>query len=126
MHRRPGRRDRALPSGAGPEPSSCESRAAATTTSPARSGCKTCPEGERPILGAWYIESHFQEFDPTQVNERRNIAVTTQQPDDSGRLRHRMHCPKCRNAPVLRQESIDRMLGGIYEHGAAKVVRLPV
>lgn len=89
--------------------------------------CKPCPEGERPILGAWFIESYLEKFDPAQVNERRNAAVTTQHPDDSGRQRYSMRCPKCSNAPVLRQETIDRWLAKVYEQGAvAKVVRIPV
>ncbi len=42
--------------------------------------CKQHPEGERPILGAWWIESQLDGFNPAQVNERRNAAVTTQLP----------------------------------------------
>lgn len=84
-------------------------------------------ESERPILGAWWIESHHNEFDSAHVNERRNAAVTTQVLDDSGRVRYRLQCPKCRNAPVLRQETIDDWLGRIYEKGAGpKVIQLPI
>lgn len=89
--------------------------------------CKQHPAGERPILGAWWIESHLDGFDPAQVNERRNAAVTTQLPDESGRVRYRLQCPRCRNAPVLRQETIDGWLASIYEKGAAaRVIQLPI
>ncbi len=89
--------------------------------------CKQHPEAERPILGAWWIESHLDGFDPAQVKERRNDAVTTQLPDESGRVRYRLHCPKCRNAPVLRQETVDDWLSRIYEKAAApKVIQLPI
>jgi hypothetical protein len=61
------------------------------------------------------------------VNEWRNDAVTTQLPDESGRVRYRLQCPKCRNAPVLRQETIDDWLSRIYVKGAApKVIQLPI
>lgn len=84
--------------------------------------CKQHPEGERPILGAWWIESHLDGFNPVQVNQRSNAAVTTQLPDGSGRLRYRLQCPKCRNAPVLRQQTIEGWLARIYERGAAPKV----
>jgi len=40
--------------------------------------CTQHPEGERPILGAWWIASHFDDFGPAQVNERANAAVERQ------------------------------------------------
>ncbi len=89
--------------------------------------CKQHPEGDRPILGAWLIDSHLDSFDPVQVNERRNAAVTTQVLDQSGRVRYRLQCPRCLEAPVFRQETIDEGLAAIYEKGAApKVIQLPV
>ena len=83
--------------------------------------CKQHPEGERPILGAWYIESHFEQFDPAQVNERGNHAVERQvvAGEDGGtRLRFKMTCPKCGQTPVYRQDRIDAALAAIYEAGA--------
>ena len=89
--------------------------------------CKQHPESERPILGAWWIESHLDGFHSVQVKERRNASVTTQLPDASGRVRYRLQCPKCPNSPVLRQETIDGWLARIYEKGAApKVMQLPI
>jgi hypothetical protein len=92
--------------------------------------CKQHPEGERPILGAWWIESHLEKFDPAQVNERGNQAVERQvvtNPDGSTRLRFKLTCPKCGQQPVYRQNLIDEALGAIYEQGAvAKVVRYSV
>lgn len=89
-------------------------------------------EGEPPmILGAWWIESHHEVFDPTEVNERANKAVIDRQvltgPDGSSRLRFVMRCPKCGNAPVLRQETIDAALVAIYQKDSvAKVVQYPI
>jgi len=84
--------------------------------------CKQHPEGERPILGAWWIESQLDGFNPAQVNERRNAAVTTQLPHRWGSKRYRLQCPKCRNAPVFLQETIDDWLARIRERGAAPKV----
>lgn len=83
--------------------------------------CKQHPQGERPILGAWYIESHFQQFDAAQVNERPNSAVARQvvtEPDGATRLRYKMTCPKCGQTPVYRQDLIDAALAALYERGA--------
>jgi len=92
--------------------------------------CKQHPKGERPVLGAWWIESHFNDFDPAQVNERANAAVERQfitKPDGTTRLRFKMTCPKCGQQPVYRQDRIDAGLALIYEKGAvAKVTQLPV
>jgi adenine-specific DNA methylase len=89
--------------------------------------CKQHPEDERPILGAWYIESHWDKFDSAQVNERANAAVERQlitEPDGTTRLRYKMTCPKCGQTPVYRQDRIDAALEAVYEKGAAaKVVR---
>ena len=88
--------------------------------------CKQHPEGERPILGAWWIESHFDDFDPAQVNERANAAVERQfitEPDGTTRLRFKMHCPKCGQQPVYRQDLIDAALAALYVKGAdSKIV----
>jgi len=92
--------------------------------------CKRHPGGERPILGAWWIESHFEVFDPALVNERANAQVERQfitEPDGTTRLRFKMTCPKCGQQPVYRQDLIDEGLAVIYEQGAvAKVIPLPV
>ena len=92
--------------------------------------CKQHPEGERPILGAWWIESHFEVFDPAQVNERANTGVERQsitEADGTTRLRFKMTCPTCGQRPEYRQELIDEGLAVIYEQGAvAKVIPLPV
>ena len=92
--------------------------------------CKQHPEGERPILGAWWIESNFEVFDPAQVNERANAAVERQfitEPDGTTRLRSKMTCPMCGEAPEYRQERMDEGLRAIYEQGAvAKVIQHPV
>jgi hypothetical protein len=92
--------------------------------------CKHHEPGERPILAAWWIESHFDTFDPAQVNERQNTAVERQvvtEVDGSIRLRFKMRCLKCGNEPVLRQEKLDAALAAIYEKGAhPKVVQYPI
>ena len=83
--------------------------------------CKQHPEGAGPILGAWYIESHFELFDPAQVNERANSDVERQVvtgQDGATRLRFKMTCPKCGQTPVYRQDLIDAALAAIYERGA--------
>ncbi len=91
--------------------------------------CRNHPEGQQPILGAWWIESHFDYFDSAQVNERPNNAVERQlitEDDGSIRQRFKMRCPRCGNQPVLRQETIDAALAAIYEQGAdPKVVQFP-
>ncbi len=90
--------------------------------------CKHHQDGPPVILGAWWIESHYEVFDPRQVNERDNSAVIERQwrtdPDGSDYLRYKLRCPQCGNSPVLRQDKIDAALAAIYEHGAAaKVVQ---
>ena len=92
--------------------------------------CKQHPEGQRPILGVWWIESHFEVFDPALVNERANTGVERQfitEADGTTRLRFKMTCPKCGQRPVYRQDLIDEGLAAIYEQGAvAKVIPHPV
>ena len=87
--------------------------------------CKHHPEGERPILGAWWIASHFDDFDPAQVNERANVAVELQpipEPDGTTRLRFKMTCPKCGQQPVYRHDLIDAALASLYVQGAASKI----
>ncbi len=90
--------------------------------------CKQHPEGQRPILGAWWIESHFDDFDPAQVNERANAAVERQlitEPDGATRLRFKMTCPRCGQQPVYRQDLIDAALAALYVQGAnSKIVQI--
>ncbi len=92
--------------------------------------CKQHPEGERPILGAWWIASHFEVFDRAQVNERANVAVELQpipEPDGTTRLRFKMTCPKCGQQPVYRQDRIDAALAVLYVPGAhAKIVQYAI
>ncbi len=86
--------------------------------------CKQHPVGEGPILGAWWIESHFEQFDPQQVNERANSAVERQRALNSlGRLRYKMRCPQCGNQPVFTGEKIDEALAALYEQDALAKVR---
>jgi len=71
--------------------------------------CKQHPEGQRPILGAWWIESHFNDFDPAQVNERGNVAVEGQfipEPDGTTRLRFKMTCRMGVGAWVTRRQHV--------------------
>ncbi len=88
------------------------------------------PEGERSILGAWWIASHFDHFDPAQVNERANVAVELQpipEPDGTTRLRFKMTCPKCGQQPVYRQDRIDAALAALYVKGAdSKIVQYAI
>jgi len=92
--------------------------------------CKQHPEGERSILGAWWIASHFDDFDPAQVNERANVAVEHQpiaEPDGTTRLRFKIHCPKCGQQPVYRQDLIDAALAALYVKGAnSKIVQYAI
>jgi len=92
--------------------------------------CKQHSEGERPILGAWWIESHFEVFDPAQVNERANSGVERQfitDPDGTTRLRFKMTCPMCGQQPVYRQDLIDAALAALYVKGAnPKIVPHPI
>jgi len=92
--------------------------------------CKQHPEGERPILGAWWIESNFEVFDPAQMNERANVAVELQpitEPDGTTRLRFKMTCPKCGQQPVYRQDRIDAALAALYVQGAdSKIVQYAI
>lgn len=93
--------------------------------------CGCCPLGDRPILAAFWIESHFEEFDPNQVNERENRAMIRQMVDGrDGRQRFVFQCPKCSNSPVLKQETVDGWLAaayGYYGKGArAAVVGRPI
>lgn len=92
--------------------------------------CKQHPEGEEPILGAWWVESHHEQFDARMVNERANSAVERQlvdSGDGSNRIRYKLRCPKCRNSPVFTAERIDAALKAIYVRGAyATIERLRV
>ena len=92
--------------------------------------CKQHPVGERPLLGAWWIESHFEVFDPAQVNERANSGVERQfitDPDGTTRLRFKMTCPMCGQQPVYRQDRIDAALAALYVQGAdSKIVPHPI
>ncbi len=92
--------------------------------------CKQHPVGERPILGAWWIESHFEVFDPAQVDERANAAVEGQfitEPDGTTRLRFKMTCPRCGQQPVYRQDRIDAALAALYVQGAdSKIVQYAI
>lgn len=88
--------------------------------------CGRHPEGQEPILGAWWIESHFEAFDASQVNERQSRSVELQTiPDGDGdlRVRYQLNCPKCSNAPQFRRENVDRGLEAIYEKGARAKIR---
>jgi len=71
--------------------------------------------------------SHFEAFDPAQVNVRANAAVEGQlitEPDGTTRLRFKMTCPKCGQQPVYRQDRIDAALAELYVQGAnAKIVQ---
>lgn len=79
----------------------------------------------RPILGAWWIESHHAAFDPAEVNERANKCVERQLIGD--RLRYKLSCPRCPATPVLKGERIDQALELVYEQGArAKVEQVPL
>ncbi len=88
------------------------------------------PYTERPILGAWWIESNFEVFDPAQMNERANVAVELQpitEPDGTTRLRFKMTCPKCGQQPVYRQDRIDAALAALYVKGAdSKIVQYAI
>ncbi len=92
--------------------------------------CKQHPEGEGPILGAWWIESHLDGFDQAQVNERPNKAVERQlisDPDGTMRLRFKVTCPKCGQQPVYRQDLINAALAAIYVKGASsKIVQYAI
>ncbi len=92
--------------------------------------CKQHPVGERPILGAWWIESIFEVFDPAQVNERANTGAEGQfitQPDGTTRLRFKMTCPKCGQQPVYRQDRIDAALAALYVKGVnSKIVQYAI
>ncbi len=45
--------------------------------------CKQHPEGQRPELARFGIESQHQEFDPNQVNEGTNSAVVEREARES-------------------------------------------
>ncbi len=83
--------------------------------------CKQHPEGERPELARFWVESHHERFSPELVKEGRNQAVTRQlvtAPDGSSYLRYKMQCPSCRNSPVFTSTLLDEGLSAIYEQGA--------
>ena len=87
--------------------------------------CMPCLNQERVILGAWWIESHSEKFEANQVNERKNKDVVThlvREADGSTRTRYKLRCPKCRQEPVLRQDTVDHALGGVYQQGARQKV----
>ncbi len=89
--------------------------------------CRGHPEGEAPVLGRWWIESHHEQFSGAQVNEGPNSGVEVQtigHADGATRLRYKLACPHCHNAPVFTAEKIDQALAAVYEQGAyAKVIR---
>lgn len=82
-------------------------------------------QGRGPIIGAWYIESQHEEFDPQLVNQRPTKGLEPQRVvgSDGSWCRYRMSCSQCPHSPVLRQDTVNAALAAVYVPKAtAKVV----
>ena len=91
--------------------------------------CRCHPEEPGSTLARFAIDTWHEEFRSSEVYERGdNKAVVERQPvtdeDGSAGVRYVFECrrPGCRNRPVYRSRTLDKVLAHFYEPGARDVV----
>ncbi len=91
--------------------------------------CICHPEEPGSTMARFAIDSWHEHFRPEQVYERGdNKAIVARQPDvnEDGSIgvRYVFECRKksCRNRPVFRSQTLDKILGHFYVRGARDLV----